>query len=107
MNKKQIVRLTESDLHKIIKESVREVLKEGDGWSAWKGHQVNNYIRDNIQKTVQTIMQACQKYLQNNDESALSTLYWACSAFGKEYNAAWKWGNQVYGGMNFQQQRKQ
>jgi len=29
MNKKQIVRLTESDLHRIVKESVNKVLKEG------------------------------------------------------------------------------
>lgn len=35
MNKK-IVRLTESDLHKIIKESVRKVVNEADGTSPQK-----------------------------------------------------------------------
>lgn len=31
MNKKQVIRLTESDLHKIVKESVNKVLGEGYG----------------------------------------------------------------------------
>ena len=39
MAKKQVIRLTESDLHKIIKESVKRVLNEGytlpkEGWEA-------------------------------------------------------------------------
>ena len=29
MNKKQVIRLTESDLHRIVKESVNKILKEG------------------------------------------------------------------------------
>lgn len=31
MNKKQVIRLTESDLHRIIKESVNRILKEDEG----------------------------------------------------------------------------
>lgn len=31
--KKQVIRLTESDLHKIIKESVKQILKEGKHYS--------------------------------------------------------------------------
>ena len=35
MNKKQVIRLTESDLHRIVKESVNRILKEdvlGNDW---------------------------------------------------------------------------
>lgn len=31
MNKKQVIRLTESDLHRIVKESVNRILKEDEG----------------------------------------------------------------------------
>lgn len=34
--KKKLIRLTESDLHKIIKESVEKVLQEGQGWDSFK-----------------------------------------------------------------------
>lgn len=33
---KKLIRLTESDLHKIIKESVEKVLQEGQGWDSFK-----------------------------------------------------------------------
>ena len=33
---KKLVRLTESDLHKIIKESVEKILQEGQGWDTFK-----------------------------------------------------------------------
>jgi hypothetical protein len=106
MNKK-LIRLTESDLHRIVKESVNKILNEvqfgGGSWAYDNMPQVNNYIRDNITRSVQGIMQACQKYLQNNDESVLSYLYWACSAFGESYDNAWKNGQEIYGGMNFRQ----
>ena len=36
MAKKQIVRLTEGDLHRIIKESVEQILAEGQGWDTFK-----------------------------------------------------------------------
>jgi hypothetical protein len=101
MNKK-LIRLTESDLHRIVSRTVNEVVG-GGSWAYDRQPQVNNYIRDNLTRSVQGIMQACQKYLQNNDESALSTLYWACSAFGEQYNNAWKNGQEIYGGMNFPQ----
>ena len=31
---KQVIRLTESDLHRIVKESVQRILKEQDDWDA-------------------------------------------------------------------------
>lgn len=47
MNKKQIVRLTESDLHRIVKESVTKILKE----SAYDDvYVVANVIGDTVQK---------------------------------------------------------
>ena len=101
MNKK-LIKLTESDLHRIVRGTINEVIGGGN-WAYDKMPQVNNYIRDNMARSVQGIMQACQKYLQNNDESALSELYWACSAFGESYDNAWKNGHEIYGGMNFQQ----
>lgn len=33
---KKVIRLTESDLHRIIKESVERVLNEGQGWNMFK-----------------------------------------------------------------------
>ena len=102
MNKK-LIRLTEQDLHRIVKESVNKVLCEG--WSNYSDPQVNNYIRGQIGRTVMGIMNASQNYINNNDESALSQLYWLCSSFEKEYNEAWKNGNEIYGNMNFPQQQ--
>jgi hypothetical protein len=37
MENKKVVRLTESDLHRIITEAVKEVLSEGQGWDLFKG----------------------------------------------------------------------
>lgn len=34
MNKK-LIRLTESDLHRIVKESVQKILNEADGWQTY------------------------------------------------------------------------
>jgi hypothetical protein len=42
MAKKQVIRLTEGDLHKIIKESVKNVLKEA-GHLSWKDEDGNAY----------------------------------------------------------------
>ncbi len=36
MENKKVVRLTESDLHRIIAEAVKEVLSEGQGWDLFK-----------------------------------------------------------------------
>ena len=36
MNKK-LIRLTENDLHKIVKESVQRILNEADGWHTYFG----------------------------------------------------------------------
>ena len=36
MNKK-LIRLTEGDLHKIVKESVQRILNETDGWQTYFG----------------------------------------------------------------------
>jgi hypothetical protein len=101
MNKK-LIRLTESDLHRIVKRTINE-LTAGDGgsWANHSGPQVYNYIRDQVGRTVMSMMQECQKYINNNDETALSQLYWLCSSFTDEYDKAFKDGNEIYGGMNF------
>lgn len=47
MNNKKIVKLTESDLHKIVKESVKRVLKEDisdDGEWKYQGSKVDKYM---------------------------------------------------------------
>lgn len=36
--KKQAIRLSESQLHNVIKESVRKVMREGAGMYDWKGN---------------------------------------------------------------------
>ena len=40
MNKK-LIRLTESDLHRIVKESVKKILTEGENW-------IGDYERNNF-----------------------------------------------------------
>lgn len=37
MENKKVVRLTESDLRRIVAESIKEVLSEGQGWDMFKG----------------------------------------------------------------------
>lgn len=48
MNKK-LIRLTESDLHKIVKESINRILKE-DGYS-YNGIQIQNDLRNQVETT--------------------------------------------------------
>lgn len=47
---KQIIRLTESELHKVIKESVKRILREDDGWLGNARKMVKN-----AQTKVQTV----------------------------------------------------
>ena len=106
---KRTIRLRESDLHRIIKNVINEVTygpNYNGGWAQYKGAQTNNYIRDQIGKTVANIMKVCQRYINNNDETALSQLSWLCSSFSETYNKAWKNGQQIYGGMNFPKQQQ-
>lgn len=48
MNKK-LIRLTEADLHKIVKESINRILKE-DGYS-YNGMQIQNDLRKQVETT--------------------------------------------------------
>ena len=51
MAKKQIVRLTEGDLHRIIKESVNKVLKESlYGLQPMKGQELFSHISSYLQR---------------------------------------------------------
>ena len=47
MNKK-IIRLTESDLHRIVKESVNRVLKEARS-GEWNQYRLDDFVRDVLQ----------------------------------------------------------
>ena len=103
---RQRKRLTEQDLNRIIKGVINEVASSSS-WANYSGPQVNNYINDQIGNMVKAIMQECQKYINNNDGSALSQLSWLCNSFNAEYNKAWKNGKEIYGGMTFPQQQQQ
>ena len=46
---KKLIRLTESDLHNIIKESVEKILQEGQGWDTFK--HMNSASFDDINNT--------------------------------------------------------
>ena len=59
MNKK-LIRLTESDLHRIVKESVNRVLREGGGDNA--------YLQENIQQAIFSLS-AVASVLQKESES--------------------------------------
>ena len=58
MAKKQVIRFTEGDLHKIIKESVNKVLKEGEEYVISENPMVNQLwhelmvVRNGIMKDV-------------------------------------------------------
>ena len=108
---KRRIRLTERDLNRIVKNTINELTYTGPtytgGWPQDKGAQVNNYINDQMGKIVRGMMQLCQRYINNNDETALSQLSWLCSSFSETYNNAWKNGQQIYGGMKFPQQQPQ
>lgn len=45
MNKK-LIRLTESDLHKIVKESVNRILRESDGYAKWTKQVFDTFVHD-------------------------------------------------------------
>jgi len=57
---KQIIKLTESDLHRIVKESVNKVLNEGIGDNA--------YLQQNIQQAIFSLS-AVASVLQKESES--------------------------------------
>ena len=56
MEKKQVIRLTESDLHRILKESVNKVLNE-------------EYVWWGDTKPLETIMSACGEMIKGKNES--------------------------------------
>lgn len=58
MKKKQLIRLTESDLHKIIKESVNNILKETD----------NLFFYDDDDDDDNYYINAKETYSDNSDE---------------------------------------
>ena len=45
---KQRIRLTESSLHRIIKESVKSVLREGFGGGKWTKQDIDEFVNDVI-----------------------------------------------------------
>lgn len=45
MNKK-LIRLTEQDLHKIVKESVKRILRESDGYAKWTKQVFDTFVHD-------------------------------------------------------------
>lgn len=60
MNKKQIIRLTEGDLHRIVKESVQRILNEADprSWAA----VANRYDQTDPQKAAYARQRAAQQW---------------------------------------------
>ena len=61
---KKTIRLTESELHSLIKESVKKVLEEGQGWDTFKkgfrdnnnnnGNKLNNGVKQSLKNFVNT-----------------------------------------------------
>ena len=43
---KRLIRLTESDLHKIVKESVNRILRESDGYMKWTKQVFDIFVND-------------------------------------------------------------
>ena len=62
MNKKRI-RLTESDLHRIVKESVKRVLNEGDKYGGYLGEVSKsiNYFHSNAMENLENLIKAYEE----------------------------------------------
>ena len=43
---KRLIRLTESDLHRIVKESVNRILREADGYMKWSKQTFDAFVHD-------------------------------------------------------------
>jgi hypothetical protein len=86
---KNMVKLTEKDLHKIVEETVKSLLKEDYAQRA-------NYVNDNVLRTVQEIAKLSQNYINTKNETLLTNLMWYCSAFVKEYERASMNAGEVY-----------
>jgi len=43
---KKLIRLTESDLHRIVKESVNRILRESDGYMKWTKQVFDIFVHD-------------------------------------------------------------
>ena len=46
------IRLTESDLHRIVKESVKRVLRESDGYMKWSKRVFDEFVHDILHGTI-------------------------------------------------------
>lgn len=82
INMKRTIRLTESDLHKIIEESVSRIINEGDnGWGAFN-RDANDFVRTN-QKLIQDIVTTAQQCLSN--QGGDGNLFWLCSDYCQRF----------------------
>jgi hypothetical protein len=83
MNKK-LIRLTESDLHKIVKDSVQKILKEGkfdDIYKNYPGSQEDNRIFDLWQER-ERIQREYEDILKGIDDQIAAHSRWAEDNFG-------------------------
>ena len=78
---RKVIRLTESDLHRMIKESVREVLNEGQGLdfakSTWKDTKDNNYQWDEFKNNFQDdFSKRAKNFINKGDVEGKDTEYY-------------------------------
>ena len=69
---KKLVRLTEGDLHRIIKESVEKILQEGQGWDTFKNlskMRVDDYEDGEFRKDVGNLLGSdeIKNYIETGD----------------------------------------
>ena len=82
---KRITRLTESDLHRIVKESTKKVLNEIDvDYNYYAQKYDMAQLRNSIFQTIQSMMQQCQRCLNNGEE--VGRLFWICHSFLDAYD---------------------
>ena len=99
---KKLIRLTESDLHRIVKESVKKILTEGENW-------IGDYERNNFDILRQRVSEyggTCSFSLNGKDFTIVSTQRGFTITSGVDFRydalnvdnalkAAWKFSNGV------------
>jgi hypothetical protein len=94
MNKK-LIRLTESDLHKIVMETVDKLLKE-DGYS-YNGMQIQNDLRNQVETTWNDFQKEREKSAANVLNSSNIHLFNAavCNYITKYYGKGYREGDKI------------
>ena len=85
---KRLIKLTESDLHQVVNESVKSILNELDVDYDYYARQGDlSQQRNVLAQSVNGLMKECQNCANSGfDDNSMGRLFWLCHSFIDNYN---------------------